>query len=543
MKSRFFLHCAIAVLSFGLTALASVAVKHPAHAQGFFFDDGDDPWFSEPSQRRQSRHYVGTPDSRYAGRTPLVAVIALRQQRVTVYDAQGKMMEASISSGQKGLDTPSGIFSVVQKEVDHHSNLFQDGSMPYMQRITWTGISMHIGVRPGYPASHGCIRLPDDFAYQLYQVSKLGMRVILVRDDIAPVEVAQPAMFTPASGQSAGDVSSSLKELASQKSQEADAATRRYKEAKHAVAKIAREIRTAKRALQYLERRLARAQAGLAGAQRAVETAKTPEHTQRAEAAKAKAAANLEDAQAKLDAARQDLQSKEEAAAKAEQELQTASVETAKARDAAEEAKLNLSPVSVFISRKTQRLYVRKNNMPVFEAPVMIRDADKPIGTFVFTSLDYKGDTGAMRWQVVSMYKDALNIEPYERAPKGSKNKISAAEAVPADVANAEAAFARITVTPESRERISSVLLPGSSLIISDEGLHGETGKDTDFIVIMPDDPMGGLTSRHKPSASRESDWGDGFFGPFSSSSRRGRGRGGRGGGYGGSDGGWFFSD
>ena len=108
-----------------------------------------------------------------------------------------------------------------------------------------------------------------------------------------------------------------------------------------------------------------------------------------------------------MDAAKLEAQAKAEAGAKAEQELQTASVETAVAHDASEEAQLDLSPVSVFISRKTQRLYVRKNNMPVFEAPVTIRDADKPIGSFVFTALDNNGASGAMRWNVVSMYKNA----------------------------------------------------------------------------------------------------------------------------------------
>ena len=241
----------------------------------------------------------------------------------------------------------------------------------------------------------------------------------------------------------------------------------------------------------------------------------------------------MEAAQAKLDAAKLEAQAKSEASEKAEQDLRTASAGTAKARDGAEEAQLDLSPVSVFISRKTQRLYVRKNNMPVFEAPVAIRDANKPIGSFVFTALDYSAASGAMRWNVVSMYKDAAHVEPAEPAAKGNA-KVSHAEATSADVSGADAALGRITVTPEARERISAAVLPGSSLIISDEGIHSETGKDTDFIVVMSGEPAGGLTSRHKPQ--RRDDWGDGFFGSFSSHNSRG----GRGGGGGG---GWFFSE
>ncbi len=171
--------------------------------------------------------------------------------------------------------------------------------------------------------------------------------------------------------------------------------------------------------------------------------------------------------------------------------------------------------------------------MPVFEAPVTIRDADKPVGTFVFTALDYGGLWTAMRWNVVSMYKNAANAEPPEPAAKG-KGKVSHTEAAPADVAGAEAALGRITVTQEARERISAAVLTGSSLIISDEALHGEAGKDTDFIVVMSGDPQGGLTSRHHPQ-HRDDEWGESFFGGF----LRGR-KGNNGGGWSGWGGGFF---
>ncbi len=535
MKSRFFLHCAIAALSLGLTALAGITAN-PAQARSLFGDDGDDDaWFgSSNGPRRQQHHYEGTQDTHVSGRTPLVAVVALREQRITVYDAQGKMMEAPVSSGTTGLETPSGIFSVVQKDEDHHSSLFDDASMPFMERITWTGISLHVGVLPGYPASHGCVRMPEQFAWQLYQISKIGMRVILVRDDIAPAEVAQPAMFTAASGQPAGDPASRLKNLVSQKSVEADAAARRYKDAKLGATKKAAEAATAEKALRAAEAGLASAQTELSNAGHAVETAGSPERTEQAQAAKTQAAARMDAAQAKLDAAKSELDAKNASSAQAGQELQTASAETAKARDAADQAQLDLSPVSVFISRKTQRLYIRKNYMPVFEAPVTIRDPDKPLGSFVFTALDYNGASGTTRWNMVSMYKDALNVEPIEAAAKGAKAKVSQAAATPADTAGAQAALARITVPPEANERMSAVLLPGASLIISDEGMHSETGKDTDFIVVMSGEPMGGLTSRHTPQHRDE--WGDGFFGSFSSRNSR------RGGGGGGGNG-WFFSE
>jgi len=93
---------------------------------------------------------------------PIIAVVSLRSQRMTVYDADGWIARAPVSSGQKGRETPAGIFSVIQKNAEHYSNLYDDAYMPHMQRLTWSGIALHGGALPGYPASHGCVRMPFD---------------------------------------------------------------------------------------------------------------------------------------------------------------------------------------------------------------------------------------------------------------------------------------------------------------------------------------------------------------------------------------------
>src|SRR5262249_58580649 len=121
----------------------------------------------------------------------------LAEQRVTIYSAKGKIMESPVSSGQTGLETPAGIYSIVQKEEDHHSNIYEDGSMPFMERITWTGIALHGGVLPGYPASHGCVRMPEQFAQRIFGLTDIGMRVVVVRNDIAPAEISHPVLFKP----------------------------------------------------------------------------------------------------------------------------------------------------------------------------------------------------------------------------------------------------------------------------------------------------------------------------------------------------------
>ena len=126
-----------------------------------------------------------------------MAVISLNDQRVTIYDAGGKILRAPVSTGRTGYETPAGIYSVIEKNREHYSNLYDDASMPFMQRITWSGIALHAGVLPGQPASHGCIRLPHRFAEQIFDMTKLGMRVVVVRDDMSPIDIAHPALFKP----------------------------------------------------------------------------------------------------------------------------------------------------------------------------------------------------------------------------------------------------------------------------------------------------------------------------------------------------------
>ncbi len=514
MKSLSTLHCAVAALSigcFGLLGGASV----PADARSPYYEDRLDD---------------DVPVSRG---TPLLAVVGLHEQRVSIYDAKGRMLQSPVSSGQNGLETPSGIFSVVQKEEDHRSNIYDDASMPFMERITWTGIALHAGVLPGYPASHGCVRMPQEFAEQLYDLTNLGMRVIIVREDIAPAPIAQPAMFTPAVPPPDGAILGRLSAAVRTKFSQAEAAVRRYKDAKLAASKMATEAAAADRALHAAETGLAEAEAELKAAGHAIETAGTPEGTTQVESAKAQAAAKAEAARTKLEAAKVEAQSKSQAAARAEDEARAATIATAIAHDASEEAEQDLSPVSVFISRKTQRLYIRRNNLPVFEAPVGIRDADQPLGTFVFTALEYTGTPGTLRWNVVSMYKDAANAELPSPAAKGRTNAYG--DGAPANLAAAEAALARLTVSKEAQERITAAVLPGSSLIVSDEGPSIETGKDTDFVVVISGEPQGGLSIRHHPTtASRRDEDGFGDFFSFGrdTRSRRSYGSGGGGGGF-----------
>jgi lipoprotein-anchoring transpeptidase ErfK/SrfK len=105
---------------------------------------------------------------------PIMAIVSIKSQQVTIYDADGWILRAPVSTGITGRETPAGVFSVVEKDKDHHSNLYDDASMPNMQRITWSGIALHGGPLPGHAASHGCVRLPYDFAEKVFDKTPMA---------------------------------------------------------------------------------------------------------------------------------------------------------------------------------------------------------------------------------------------------------------------------------------------------------------------------------------------------------------------------------
>lgn len=127
---------------------------------------------------------------------PLIISVSIDQQRVSIYDANGLYAESPVSTGMKGHSTPMGVFSVIQKQKYHQSNIYSGAPMPYMQRITWSGIAMHAGVLPGYPASHGCIRMPMSFAVKMYNWTRMGARVFVTPGTVSPESFSHPLLVT-----------------------------------------------------------------------------------------------------------------------------------------------------------------------------------------------------------------------------------------------------------------------------------------------------------------------------------------------------------
>ncbi len=126
---------------------------------------------------------------------PLQIFISINQQKLHLYGGGVHVADTSIATGVPSHPTPLGVFSVIQKQLFHRSNIYSNAPMPYMQRVTWSGVAMHEGQNIGHPASHGCIRMPHDFAVRLYRLTKLGTRVIIARSELKPVEFADPHLF------------------------------------------------------------------------------------------------------------------------------------------------------------------------------------------------------------------------------------------------------------------------------------------------------------------------------------------------------------
>jgi lipoprotein-anchoring transpeptidase ErfK/SrfK len=413
----------------------------------------------------------------------LMAIVSIKSQHVTIYDADGWILRAPVSSGTTGRETPAGIFTVLQKDKDHRSNLYDDAWMPNMLRITWSGIALHGGPLPGYPASHGCVRMPYGFAEKLFGKVKLGMRVIIAPHDAEPVEFSHPALFAPKSDAIAG-VSARIEALA----RAADEAARTALEAKNAANAATREAAPLTASLGKLKGLKSRADAELARAEKALDTANTDQAKARAEEQKQKAADRVAELQTQLDTAEANAKSKLDAAAAAQDAAKAAEAKRADAAKAAREAKLELQPVSVFISRTTKRLYVRRGVEAILEVPVTIRDPDKPIGTHVFTAVAPAG--AGLRWTAVTI-------------DSGD---------------NAQTALDRISIPQDVLASLAPTALPRSSLVVSDEPLNRETNNRTEFVVALHNQPQGGLAMRKTPSnvrVARGNGWDDGGFTPW----------------------------
>ncbi|WFU44774.1 L,D-transpeptidase family protein [Bradyrhizobium sp. CB82] len=459
-----------------LTAAGAIgATTHAEAAMYYWSDYTDGSYYHQPQpqiERVKPRKRGTVPGKKEIAEKqtgakpqgPLVIAISIDRQRVTVYDSNGVFAESPVSTGMKGHPTPMGVFSVIQKHKFHQSNIYSGAPMPYMQRITWSGVAMHAGVLPGYPASHGCIRMPMAFAVKMWNWTRMGARVIVTPGQTTPHSFSHPLLASlrvpPQPTASLEQPVATVADKADKGAPEATSAESKAELTKAAEVKAA-EVKSVS-AEPAMELRatvghtvMSDATIGIAMARGQAPADKTaPNEDAKADGAKtadASQPAKSDEAAAKpestetrpaatteaLQAAASGKPADKGSTAKTEQadaaKPEAAKPEAAKPEAAkpdvavsaptpglpAADAKKDLTritepaakpeppkragPVAVFISRKDSKIYVRQNFAPLFEAPVTIAASDRPLGTHVFTAEVDKSDANALRWSVVSL--------------------------------------------------------------------------------------------------------------------------------------------
>src|SRR3954471_13549469 len=201
-SGRFYCAAVVTSIAVGMASQASAATYYWSDSEpGIASPDRTAPPRRPKLRRNLDKMTKATEKEPAKPQGPLILAISVNKQQVKVYDANGLFTQAPVSTGMKDHATPMGVFSVIQKQKYHRSNIYSGAPMPFMQRVTWSGIALHAGVLPGYPASHGCVRMPPSFAVKLYGLTRMGVRVVITPGEVAPSSFTHPllaAFKTPA---------------------------------------------------------------------------------------------------------------------------------------------------------------------------------------------------------------------------------------------------------------------------------------------------------------------------------------------------------
>jgi hypothetical protein len=458
----------------------------------------------------------------------LHVIVSLDKQRATLFADGIAVAQSKISSGTREHPTPLGIFSILQKSRHHVSNLY-DAPMPFMQRITWSGSALHEGPLPGYPASHGCVRLPNEFAQLLWKATKLGARVIIARDEAAPVAIEHERLiFAKAKAEEAPAPNlapqpapavkpNTVPKVEPKPDMVSEPKTPLVPDSEPVVTRPAALLKTAD-ASPTLRGMMPDTVKPLAPAPvRNAMASEQPTKLQLSEeqddmsmpeapavtgtkiavvrpfAAETMAKADVVAAPiagAKIEASAEPAPQSSAPALPAEEASPVVATPAAPAAPlvAAKEPPRRKGTVSMFVSLKEQRLYVRQNMEPLFSTPVTIERPGEPIGTHVYTAMGPKAGGDGLRWTVVSIPSGFKPVKPEPKAadnkkPRNEKPVVKAVEYIQAPLQNPRAALDRITMPQDAVDRIADLITPGASLIVSDNKLSAETGNTTDFII------------------------------------------------------------
>ncbi len=528
-----------------LSGACTIAFAPQADAALFYWQDNDPSYYRpmlppQPRKQKVRRPAAKTEAARKETSVkphgPLIIAVSIEQQKVRVYDRNGLFAESPVSTGMKGHSTPTGVFSVIQKNKMHRSNIYSGAPMPYMQRITWSGIALHAGVLPGYPASHGCIRMPTAFAVKMWNWTRMGARVIITPGAITPASFSHPllvaqkvvpqpliaddpksdspaikgdkgadkgAVTDPMNAQASLDLRSTIGHGRTEVNT-ADATSAMPAATGQVTMSDARPSAADANAQAPASEPI-KAEAGKDETTRTDDAAAVKTETPAAEAVRIEAPkveeAKTPDIKTPDTKASDTKASEVTPAAKSETVATTPAIAPDVKKDPARlpgaekavaakpEAPRRPGQIAVFVSRRDSKLYVRENFKPQFSVPVTIAPGDRPLGTHVFTAEIDKSDPNLVRWSVVSMpvtARRAARIDDKERSARRKPAGGASAEAKPLPLPNSPAeALDRITIPQDAMTRIAELLITGSSIVVSDLGISqgGETGEGTDFIV------------------------------------------------------------
>jgi hypothetical protein len=458
---------------------------------------------SPAAAKTKSRHERPAKETEHISKEPFGAIpkgplqmfISLDQQKLHFYSDGSHVTDELVATGVPGHPTPLGVFSVISRDRYHHSNIYSGAPMPFMQRITWSGVAMHEGVGLGHPASHGCIRMPHDFAARLWTLRTLGMRVIIARGELKPVVFADAHLFVHKAMPPAAAAAAPAAPETTQTAQ-----TRDETKATDAVdpppppqppapaAAVAPEAATVPAATEatttaqfggenkdaIAPQPAAPATAGAAAIPaESVKSAETGGTTKTTNAADQTATDKLRGSVATV---------------APPPDRPADAVPATKPAGLVETGAATHGPIAIFVSRKEKRIYVRQNFTPLFDAPVTIGNPDQAFGTVVFTALDLLDDGATFRWNVVSLPGEPPKVKREterraERRGGRGEEPVKPIGELPPPQAPADV-LARIEIPQDAVDRISALMVPGSSLVVSDQGLGEETGEGTDFIVV-----------------------------------------------------------
>ncbi|TMJ30249.1 MAG: hypothetical protein E6G96_09170 [Alphaproteobacteria bacterium] len=380
-----------------VVGLASPADAYPRRLR--FFSQGG--WYGDVSARRfrvvshSSRRERAEPkkDPGFGDmpKGPLEITVNITTQKVTLYSNGVRVAQGPVSTGVPGHATPRGVFSIIEKDRYHHSNISSGAPTPFMQRITWSGVALHEGVLPGHPASHGCIRTSHDFAQKLWPITKLGVRFIVSRHEVVPVDFEHPKLFVPKQKPAEPGIVLNAPQGPAAPIKLAEGPLRSQTDAGSPASATA-QSNDVPLPTGSTETGAAAALPGApAELRKSVDVpAALPAIAAEGGATQTPSADELPKPAPSMDPAKP--------------------APPSRLKSADQPAK-RAGQVAVFVSRKEKKIFVRQGMVPIFDMPIVIEELDRPLGTHVFTALEAIDGGAGMRWNLMTVPTDGSILE------------------------------------------------------------------------------------------------------------------------------------